>query len=102
MHARGISIGRGDVVCIRNGSGATVAVDRGTAWLTQDNDRRDIVLEAGGSFRLDRAGVAVVSTDGAAALTVTAAPGASLPAIETSTRAARAARGAARRFAYQL
>ena len=102
MNARRISIGRGDLVCIRNGGGATVTVDRGTAWLTQDGDRRDIVLEGGGSFRLDRAGVTVVSADTAAALTVTAAPGASLPAIETSTRAARAARGAARRLAYEF
>jgi hypothetical protein len=38
----------------------------------------------------------------AVALTVTAAPGASLPAIETSTRAARAALGARRRLAYEF
>ncbi len=61
MNARRISIRRGDLVCIRNGNGATVAVGRGTAWLTQDGDRRDVVLEAGGSFRLDRSGVAVVA-----------------------------------------
>jgi hypothetical protein len=60
------------------------------------------VLEGGGSFRLDRAGVAVVSADVAAALTVTAAPGASLPAIEISTRAAGVTRGAARRLAYEF
>jgi hypothetical protein len=85
-----MSIRRGDIVCIRHGSGALVTVDRGTAWLTQDGDRRDIVLEAGGSFRLDRAGVAVVSACTAVELTVAAAAGASLPAIESSPRAARA------------
>jgi hypothetical protein len=86
-----MSIRRGDFVCIRHGSGALVTVDRGTAWLTQDGDRRDIVLEAGGSFRLDRGGVAVVSGFTTAELTVTAAAGASLPAIERSPRVARAA-----------
>ena len=96
MNARRINIRRGDLVCIRNGNGATVAVGRGTAWLTQDGDRRDIVLEAGGSFRLDRRGVTVVAAFTATELTVTAAAGASLPAIETSLRAPRPVAGAGR------
>jgi hypothetical protein len=99
MNARRINIRRGDLVCIRNGSGVTVTVGRGTAWLTQDGDRRDVVLEAGGSFRLDRGGVAAVSALAAAEITVTAASGASLPAIETSSRAPRPFAGV-RRFAY--
>ena len=99
MNARRINIRRGDLVCIRNGNGATVAVQRGIAWLTQDGDRRDVVLEAGGSFPLDRRGVAVVSALAAAELTVTAAAGASLPAIETSSGATRPFAGA-RRLAY--
>ena len=89
MNARRINLRRGDLVCIRNGSGAIVAVERGTAWLTQDGDRRDVVLEGGGSFRLDREGAAVVAALAAAELTVTAAAGASLPAIETAPRAPR-------------
>jgi hypothetical protein len=101
MNARRISIRHGDIVCIRNGDGATVAVHRGTAWVTQDGDRRDIVIEAGGSFRLDRAGVAVVSAHGFADLTVAAAGGASLPAIEASPRAPRFV-PAARRLAYEF
>jgi len=90
MNARRISIRRGDLVCLRNGRGALVTVDRGTAWLTQDDDRRDIVLEAGSSFRLDRAGVAVVSALAPAELAVTAAAGARLPAIEAAPRVSRA------------
>lgn len=101
MNARRISIRRGEVVCIRNGDGATVAVDRGTAWLTQDGDRRDIVIEAGGTFRLDRAGIAVVSAHGPADITVAAAAGASLPAIEPSPRAPSFV-PAARRLAYEF
>ena len=98
MNTKRIDIRSGDLVCIRNGNGATVAVGRGTAWLTQDGDRRDVVLEAGVAFRLDRGGVAVVSAHAAAEITVTAAAGASLPAIETSSRAPRPF--AAGRFAY--
>lgn len=97
MNARQINIRPGDLVRIRNGNGVTVAVERGTAWLTQDGDRRDVVLEAGGSFRLDRDGIAVVSALAAAELTVTAAAGASLlMGIATSSRAPGPVAGAGR------
>jgi hypothetical protein len=97
MNARRINIRRGDLVCIRNGDGVTVAVERGTAWLTQDGDHRDVVLEAGGSFRLDREGVAVVAALAAAELTVTGAAGASLRvAIATPSHAPGPFAGAGR------
>lgn len=35
--------------------GATLRVRCGTAWITIDNDRRDIVLEAGDRFVIDTA-----------------------------------------------
>lgn len=84
MDARRIRIGRGDHVRIRDGNGAVVRIDRGTAWLTQDGDRRDHVIEAAGLFRLDRGGAAVLSSNGVAELTVTAAPARAMPAIEIS------------------
>ena len=101
MAARRISIRRGDHVCIEDGAGALVVVERGTAWLTQDSDRRDVVLRAGGSFRLDRAGIAVVSADGSAELTVVAPAGAGLPTIATWPRSSRPA-GAGANLAYEL
>ena len=89
MIARRIGIRRGEVLLIRDGSGTVVAVERGTAWLTQSGDRRDFVIEAGSPFRLDRAGVAAVSAETDVELIVTAAAGVGLPAIKTSPRAAR-------------
>lgn len=42
---------------------------RGTVWLTQEGDRRDIVLVPGATFVLDRAGIALAwATGGDAAL----------------------------------
>ena len=47
---------RGGLLRIKNGRDLSVHVWEGTLWLTQEHDRRDIVLEAGQSFRLDRRG----------------------------------------------
>ncbi len=38
----------------------SVACLNGCLWITQDNDPRDIVLERGESFTLDRPGVAIL------------------------------------------
>jgi hypothetical protein len=45
---------------IEDGRGLEVAILRGQAWITQEGDRRDIILGEGQSFVLDRPGVAVV------------------------------------------
>jgi hypothetical protein len=87
MNTRRIRFARGDHLHIRDGHGALITVGHGAAWLTQHDDRRDIVIEAGGSFRLDRPGVTMMSTDSTAEVTVTAATYAGLPVIETSRRA---------------
>lgn len=46
---------------IRNGCGWNVHARRGVLWLTQDGDIRDVVLQAGESFVLDRKGPALLS-----------------------------------------
>ena len=45
---------------IQDGQGYKVMCERGTIWITQDRDTRDIVLEPGESFTLDRGGNTVV------------------------------------------
>jgi len=51
-----LHIPRGSLLRIKNGRDLSVHVWEGTLWLTQERDRRDIVLEAGQWFRLDRQG----------------------------------------------
>jgi hypothetical protein len=46
---------------LRGRMGWTVRVLAGTAWITQDRDIRDIVLEPGDAFVLDRASDAWIS-----------------------------------------
>ena len=70
--ADGLSMARGDLIGIRGGRGALVFAESGTVWLTQDHDVRDVILEAGEWFRLDRDGMALVQAHRAATVTITA------------------------------
>jgi len=57
---------------IEDGKGSTVTCAKGVAWITQANDRRDIILSPGQSFTLDKQGLAVVFALKDAVLTVAA------------------------------
>lgn len=46
---------------IEAGKGLRVQCLTGTLWLTQDNDPRDIVLEAGEGATIERDGTSIVS-----------------------------------------
>jgi hypothetical protein len=56
-----VHLGRTQHLTLHNRAGWTVRALCGTAWITQDGDLRDIVLEAGDAFMLDRNGSALVS-----------------------------------------
>lgn len=70
--AEGVRLARDELLGLRNGRGALVFVESGTAWITQENDLRDVLVPAGESFRIDRDGVALVQAHRAATITVTA------------------------------
>ena len=44
-----------------DGAGSTVCAVEGSVWITEENDPHDIVLQAGGCYRLKRAGVALLN-----------------------------------------
>ena len=56
----GLCLKSRQVLKVRGGSGHTIICHSGAVWVTQDRDRRDIVLGAGESFALDRNGLALV------------------------------------------
>jgi hypothetical protein len=51
---------KGKMLRIADGGGALLQVWEGEVWLTQEGSTKDHVLIAGQSFRLDRAGLALV------------------------------------------
>jgi hypothetical protein len=58
---------------LHDAQGFSVGSVRGTVWVTQSNDVRDIVLEPGESFELDRPGLALVTALTNATIVVTRA-----------------------------
>lgn len=77
---RPIRLNTDEVFDIRDGEGCTVACLDGSAWITQSDDLRDIVLNAGKSFVLDRPGLAVVcAAAGPATMAIEVSPLPPLP-----------------------
>ncbi len=62
----------GEHVKMDGARGTTLRVTRGTLWLTQERDVRDIVLSAGDSFTIDRGGLTLIEAQGNATVCVLA------------------------------
>jgi hypothetical protein len=62
----------GELVELDGARGTTLRVTRGTLWLTQEGDRRDIVLTAGDAFTIERGGITIVEAQGSASVCVLA------------------------------
>jgi hypothetical protein len=65
-----INLERRDLVRIENARDMHVRVEKGTVWITQERDTRDVMLEDGESFRLDCDGLALISAFGLALISV--------------------------------
>jgi hypothetical protein len=73
MRNRLIGLNAGEVLHLRDVAGDQILVVQGVAWVTQEGDPHDHVLERGDQFRFDRNGLALVtSMAGAAKLVVEA------------------------------
>jgi DUF2917 family protein len=65
-----IHLTRGKALPMRDAAGRTVYTHVGRVWITEENGLRDVVLEAGESFRLARPGLAVVEAFSDAAISI--------------------------------
>jgi len=66
LEANSLRLGRGQTLKLRNGAGGTICCQAGTLWVTEENQPRDVLLEAGACHRLSRHGVALVQALGEA------------------------------------
>ena len=55
-----VSLRWGTPLTVADGEGTCITSRRGTVWITQDNDLRDVVLSSGESFLLDHPDLAIV------------------------------------------
>jgi hypothetical protein len=67
LHSGGLRLSRGQILKIRDGAGSTVCARDGAVWITEENEPRDVVLEAGACYRLRKPGLAIVHALGSEA-----------------------------------
>jgi hypothetical protein len=63
-----LELADGDLVEVHDGHGATLRVTKGALWITQEHDRRDIVLRAGDVWTVERQGLTLLQAQGATVL----------------------------------
>ena len=61
-----IALARGLLMCIENGRGRQLQVEQGSVWVTQSGSIKDVSLNAGESFRIERDGLTLVTSYGRA------------------------------------
>jgi hypothetical protein len=55
-----LRIPRGQTVKLRDSVGSTLCAREGTVWITEENSRKDVVLENGACYRIDKPGLTLV------------------------------------------
>ena len=55
-----LQLGRGQTLKILDAVGSTICAHEGTVWITEENSRKDVVLQPGACFRVDRPGLTIV------------------------------------------
>ena len=60
LTAGNLRLGRGQTLKLRNGLGSTICAREGTVWITEENSRKDVVLEPGSCHRVGNPGLTLV------------------------------------------
>ena len=55
-----LRLARGQTLKLRDGVGSTICAREGSVWITEENSRKDVVLENGACYRIDRPGLTLV------------------------------------------
>jgi hypothetical protein len=60
IEAGALQLARGQTLRLRDGVGSTICARAGTVWITEENSRKDVVLEPGACFRIGKPGLTLV------------------------------------------
>jgi hypothetical protein len=69
INAGALKLARGQTLKVRDAVGSTICAREGSVWITEENSRKDVVLEPGACFRIDRPGLTLVQAVADASLT---------------------------------
>ncbi|MBE0624878.1 MAG: DUF2917 domain-containing protein [Burkholderiales bacterium] len=75
LNQNGLCLERNKVVKLHGAVGHTLVCHSGSVWVTQDRDRRDVVLLAGETFTFDRNGPALLQAFEPGAVSILQAEG---------------------------
>jgi len=67
LNAGAVKLTPNQTLRLRDSAGSTVCAVEGSVWITEENQPRDIVLEAGNCYRLRNAGLALINSLGGVA-----------------------------------
>jgi hypothetical protein len=67
LQSGALTLAQGQLLKVHDGKGATVCALEGSIWITEEGLPRDIVLDAGGCYRLREPGLAIVHALGGSA-----------------------------------
>lgn len=60
LSSAGLRLSRGQTLKIQDAVGGTICARQGTVWITEENSRKDVVLEPGSCYRLGKPGLTIV------------------------------------------
>ncbi|HTP62648.1 MAG TPA: DUF2917 domain-containing protein [Burkholderiales bacterium] len=55
-----LRLARGQTLKLRDSIGTTLCAREGTVWVTEENSRKDVVLQNGACYRIASAGLTIV------------------------------------------
>jgi hypothetical protein len=60
LESGALRLARGQTLKVQDGIGSTICAREGVVWITEENSRKDVVLEPGNCYRLGSPGLAIV------------------------------------------
>jgi hypothetical protein len=65
-----LRLARGQTLKLTDSAGSTICAREGTVWITEEDSRKDVVLEPGSCYRLGKPGLTIVQAFADASLSL--------------------------------